>query len=1844
MELKSLRIALLSSLIILFLSCGQDEEYKSPKALFVDYISSHTAGVVSKASSIKIKLSRDLEDTAIGEAAEKNLLEIEPDINGELIWEDARTLLFKPEKALESNETYGVIFHLGKLFPELDEAKSEYRFQFKTLKQDYQVEIDGLRYENEKDLSKADVHGRLLSADLIDEAELESFATAEQAGKELNIQWQKGSGNTYEFLIKNASRSKKASLVEMEFDGKALGIDKDTDLEYEIPSIEDFKVLSGRLVKGRENYISILLSDPIKSSQNLDGLIYLTGMSQAPRLVIEKNEVKIYPTGNMPEVSNLTLSAGIQNTAGYKLQDDFVKEFVLEQIKPELKMVEGMDKTIMPASNGLIVPFQAVALGAVDLKIIRIFPNNVLQYLQVNNLGGDYQLRRVARPVVRKTVSLSDNGLIDLNSWNTFTIDLEKYIEPEAGAIYQVELGFRKKHSLYFCSDSEANQNEEEFFDDWSDTEEDSYWDSSEDYYYYGYDWSERDNPCSDSYYGSRRSIRKILFSSDLGIIAKSSGAKEVSVIVSNLISTDPISGVNIEIYDYQQQLIGKGNTDGEGQVQIEISNKPFALIAKNGNDISYLRLDEGNALSMSNFDVTGNTIKNGIKGFIYGERGVWRPGDTIHLAFMLQESGKSLPENHPVITEFYNPLGQLKHRAVNADPVANIYRFDLKTEPEDPTGNWFVKTKVGGALFEKRIKVETIKPNRLKINLDFEKELFTANDISANADLHVNWLSGGTASNLLVKYEMLLKPIKTRFESFPNFSFDDISRNFYSYRKKVFEGRTNAEGDARISFPIETEYQAPGALQANLYGTVFEPGGDFSIANTSIKYLPYESFVGLKLPEGDKRGMLLTDKDHTVEIVSLDANGQKISRNGLEVKLYKVDWKWWWDKTEDNISNYVASSYHSAIQSAIINTQNGKGAWKLRIDYPEWGRYYVRVEDPVSGHAAGKIVYIDWPGWAGKGKRGDLGGAAMLDFGVEKSEYNLGEEVKITVPSTEGNNILVSLETGTRVIKSFWVKSEKDKTNISFETTADMAPNVYANISMIQAHGQNESDLPLRLYGVQSIKVSDKNTILEPQISMPKELKPEQEFTVSVSESNNRAMAYTIAVVDEGLLDITNYKTPEPWSTFFGKEALGIKTWDIYDDVMGAFSADFGDLLAIGGDGDFEEAEDKKNTNRFKPVVKYLGPFKLDAGEKGSHKIQMPQYVGSVKTMVVASGNGAYGSAEKVTPVKQPLMILATLPRVAGPNENIKLPVNIFMDGKNSQVTLEVKATGALKVNGSNRKTVNVNSSSGEVVFFDLLAESFTGSSKVEVKALSGQHKASYDVEMEVIPRNPMITNTEEKVLTSNESWSTYYQPLGIEGHNSASLEISQMPSLNIEKRLNYLIQYPHGCVEQTTSSVFAQLFLDKLMNLSDTRKTQIQNNINSAINRLKSFQLPSGGLSYWPGGNYDSKWGSNYAGHFLVEAKNKGYDVPESMLSSLSSYFSNQAKIWSMSNAYDNSDIVQAYRLYVLAKMGKAEMGAMNRMKENNSISIMARWRLALAYAVAGYEQEAKALVNNVSTDVPNQKQYYQNATFGSDLRDKAMILETQAYLNQEVPAFESLMEIAEEMSDKNKWFSTQTTAYCFVGIAKYMSNYPGSESQNLEVTFGNNVVALNGKEYVQAFEIRNPDEAAPIKIRNAGGKPVFAKLIRTGVPIEGLETDFEKNIRMTISYFDGNGNSIDPSRLSQGTDFRARINIRNTGQKGDFTEMALTQIFPSGWEITNTRLDGSAQNSKAEYIDIRDDRVMHYFDLRANQIIQFDVLLQAAYAGKYYLPAVKVEAMYDNDIRANNSGKWVRVLGTD
>ncbi|MEO6488311.1 MAG: MG2 domain-containing protein [Ferruginibacter sp.] len=1839
-----------------FSSCKKDGKWIDVDPAYSKYVEAYTTGIVSKTSSIRVQLASNASTThSLGQPVKEDLFNFSPSVKGNAAWIDARTIEFKPEKNLSADQLYQVTFKLGKV-TSVPSKYNDFKFSLQTIKPAYKVTQNGLRSTGEKDIMF--LNGEVATSDTEEPSKVEKILTASQNNQSYKITWQHSNNNkTHNYTVNTISRSNKENNLTLKWNGSSMDVKNEGQQTLPVPAVNDFKVLNIVSVNDAQQYASVQFSDPVGVGQDLTGLITVSNQSDIS-FTIDGSEVKVYVGGKPDGNYTVNVNAGIKNNWGVALSGGFTSNVVFENRLPSVR-IHGKGN-ILPTSGKLILPFDAVNLEAVDISIIKIYENSVPQFLQENDLGGNNELRRVSKPIVQKTLRLDDDKTLDLHRRQRFSLDIDKFLKTEPGAIYRVTIGFRPNYSLYSktvdtTTSSEGNEDDEEegYGDEYGSSSgnakdsDQEFWDSYDSYYPYGYNWQRRDDPNSRSYYNKERWATRNILASNIGLTAKRGSNDHMVVAVSSILTTEPMNNVELNVLDYQLQIISKAKSGSDGFAEIALKQKPYLLIAKKGSERGYLKLDDGSSLPLSRFDVGGEEIKNGIKGFVFGERGIWRPGDSMYINCIIEDKTGNLPKDHPVEFNLFTPQGQLYRHAVQSNVNDGFYVFKTSTDASAPTGNWTIKVKVGGAVFDKKIKVETVMPNRLKINLDFGKDAILGNNSNTKGNLSAAWLFGSPGKNLKAKIDASLYARGTVFSKFAGFEFDNPTVDYSTQSKTVFDGTLDEAGHTTIDPAFKIEGESPGMLTANLLVKVFEPGGSFSIDNMSIPYSPYSSYAGIKLPDGEKPfDFLLTGKTHAVQIVNVDNKGNLISgSNEMEVQFYKIQWRWWWDEGGDNLSNFTQNEYNKLIKKEDIALVNGRGQWQFRTAESEWGRYLLLVKDKKSGHTTGSAFYVDEPGWQARSGNEGQSAASMLSFTSNKEKYTVGEEVSLTIPSSKGGRMLVSLESGSSVIKSFWEETKQGQTTVTFKADADMAPNIYVTVSLLQPHAQSINDLPIRMYGSIPVFIEDKNTVLKPLIAMPESIRPEQQVSITVSEEKGKEMTYCIAVVDEGLLDLTRFKTPDPHAVFYAREALGIKTFDLYDQVIGAWGGDLERILTIGGDSDAGPAKQKR-ANRFKPVVKYLGPFTLSARQKQTQTFKMPAYVGSVRTMVVAAHKGSYGFAEKAVSVKKPVMVLATMPRVLSPGETLKLPVTVFAMEKNIRtVKVSLQANNFMEVLNGSSQSLNFTETGEQLAYFDVRIKDVIGIAKVKVTASSGSENAADDVEIDIRNPNPVITNVQQVTLAPGQQWTVSASPIGIAALSTSAVEVSSIPSMNLQRRLSYLIEYPHGCIEQTTSAAFPQLVLNQLTELSDFQKSQVDKNVKAGISKLQSFQQPDGGFSYWPGIPGTDEWGSNYAGHFLVEAQNNGFFVSDLMLQQWKNYQKGKSNNWipSTTNFY-GGDLIQAYRLYTLALAKSAELGAMNRLKEFKYLSVEAKWRLAAAYKLAGQDNTAMDLISGLSfTFYPRVNP---GITYGSDLRDQAMVLETLTLMGKRDKAGELLTTVAAKLSE-DSWYSTQTTAYSLIAIAKYCGK--NSSGSKIIASFNINGVGtdINSLAYLRQLPVLFKNGVVPVTITNNGSNTLYVKLITRGQPLTGDSVKAVTNpsvLVMNIEYISQNALPVDVSKLTQGSDFIAKVTVKNTGKRGAYTQMALSQMFPSGWEILNARMmdgEGTFKSSPFTYQDVRDDRVYSYFNIRENEILTYYIQLNAAYLGRYYLPSTNCQAMYDNTISAASSGRWIEVI---
>lgn len=1807
-------------------SCRNRSQVKVPDVAFSTFIKAYTGDRITSSTPVRIEFTSDVP----GQPDPARILSFSPSVKGHGRWDSPKSLVFIPDEGqLAAGGSYTAKLRLDECYGITDPSMKEFRFGFKVMQKQAAM-TPGKLVVSSDNPGLAAVRGEIRLNEDIQIRKIRkcvSFdypvpgASIEITGKE--------KGSLFTYIVTGLEKGADVQALTVRFDGKSSGIHTRTETVTEIPPKDVFKIIETQYHSGAEQSIELVFSNPLSYDTDLDGIVEIADAGRQ-YYQIEDNIVKVYFERFGDKAPELTVSSWLKDINGAGLEEEYREVFEPEGIKPQVKI--PMRGNILPDSDNLTLTFSAVSLRAVDLSVIKIYEDNILSFLQDNSLYGSSSLRRSGRMIYKTTLKLDSSPDVNLHKWQDFTVDLKGLFKKEPGALYRIILRFGKEYSVYGERHAPQQQAEPSLVSLSANNmteEEKAIWDIPSPYYYFddGFDWSEYnwkdiDNPLKPTYYTKADIYAECnLIATDLGLIVKSAGNGTYHIYTGSIMTANPVKGAEIKAYDYQLQEIGKATTDAKGMALLESNGKVFIITAEKNGSKTYLKTVDGEENSTSRFDAGGVLTQKGLKACIYGERGVWRPGDSLYVTLILGDRDKKVPNNHPVTMELYNPMGQLCSRTVCGKGINGFYSFVASTSADDPTGTWNAYFKIGGATFHKALHIETIKPNRIKINLDIPQTIVSGKN--SRLDINANWLTGPAASGLRTRVTATIRKAANPFKDFGEYTFSDPLSEFSASESTILEAVLDKDGKASVTKALADVPGAPGMLSATFLCTVAEPGGDESITSATVPLSPYSAYVGMKI----QKNTLTTDTDYGIDIVVLDHKGKTVKGHRIEYTIYKLEWRWWWESKKETLDSYINGKSAEKISSGMI-TSTGRDAIPFKVVYPDWGKYLILVKDLDSGHTSGDIISVDWPEWRGRAEKTDPGGLAMITFSTDKDSYTTGEKATVYVPAARNGKALISIENASKVIFSDMIAADAgNDTPYSFTVTEEMSPNFYIHITLLQPYEDNLNDLPVRMYGLTPVRVNDPRSRLLPEITAPEVIRPQEEFTIKVNEKNGRPMTYTLAIVDEGLLDITGFRTPDPWSEMYAREALGVKTWDIYDDVIYGTAGKQKPMFSIGGDAYF--ADKGRRDNRFNPIVKFLGPFTSSNG-KGSHKVTLPMYVGSVRIMLVAGQGNSYGNAEKTVPVRSPLMILPTLPRILSTGDTASLPVNIFAMEENARdVKVSVRTEGPARVLSSGTQIVTFEKPGDSLAEFRVATGDEEGILTVTAEAEGAGYKASEQISITVRNPNPCIKEIQGVLIDKGKSCSFEYS-----GASVAQLSLTGFPSVDFNGCYRNMTEYPYNCSEQLASRGLALLNIKNF--LGETEQKEIEKMIPQILEKLYQRQLPDGGFSYWPGGNEPHEWVSSMAGEFFLTAMKSGIDVNPGVRASWLSFQKQASRNYRKGNDRYH-EMNQAYRLYTLALASKADIGAMNRMKEAGMSDAASAYILASAYALAGKKNIAVQIVDNLPEYIPHNSSG--NPVFGSDIRDMAIAVKAIVLCGNTGKALEYASEMAESFNAGGHFIS-QETAFCTSALKELAAGI-STGVLKAEIT-GDGTERINSAAGVFTKTLdAGTDE---VTVRNTSDGPVYASIMKT-YPAPAETEAASSGLTLQVSYSDLEGNPSNPFRMKQGERFLAYVTIRNTDYNRTLSNLALSYRIPSGWEIFNTRLYGGEMEhseSHSDYKDIRDDSTTYYFSLAPGETKTFIIRLNAIYKGVFVFPATSCEAMYEPSVFARTTSGTAEVIG--
>lgn len=1830
----SVLLAILSILCIY--SCKTDEvkQAKIDYEKFNDYITRYPSGPLSRCSDLTI----DLGFTVPQGQLPSGLINVTPSMGGSYKLSSNGRRIQLVNAQMKHNTRYSVDFNVG-LLTEMPVGLETFTFPLEAERQTLDIVMDPPINQS---MDLVSYSGKVNYAVCESTQNLvEDCLRASQDGKPLSIRWSHASNKrSSQFVIQRIARKETPGLVDLNLTMEPYHVDDRSSLQLAVPSQSEFTVHGTEQREGSQ-FLEVIFTDPILVDQNLQGLINVKGRTIQQHKVID-NRIQVFFKDESYGYFDLEILPGIKNLAGHPLKGNFEKELFFDPPLPTVSIAEKGN--ILPPDNQWNLPVELITATGFRLRVLKVYDQNVMRLYQGEGDIFESQtgLEKLGRIVLDTVFSFEvDKPFIE----SYHSVGLDRLVKRESGALYKIFLSIPREHIAYPCQTIPENR--------MTDNIDQIDFDKPSSRIRYGYEnyYSDQPNrmggnPCQD-HYTARVHDSRLLMCTDVGVVAKwEPDVNRYFFYISQITSANPIGGAQIQLYNFQGKEVFNSFTNGNGIAEISVNEvKPKLLKVSSGNDVTYLELEDAEALSLSTFQIEGKNWNGQRKLYFYGERDVWRPGDTVYLNAMAYQPDNPIPQGLPVNIKLFDPTNKLVKTWVEKSHADGIYNCHFDTDLNAPTGNWRVELSLGGQSYRTSVRVETIRPNRLKMAMEFSDEKVIKHKGSLDAPLTVKWMHGLEAKDLRSEISMYQKSLSNPFSSnFKNYSFNDIQKNYDKDQGMVSNTKTNSSGVIDFKIPVQERRTYPSMMLFNFEVRAFEKGGAFSTDMKSIKYSPFSHYVGAKFPGGDNGSEIYIKDDQAILLASLTEEGKSVSRK-VHVTLTKIEHNWWYQF--GNRGNYSALS--SSLQEVVkeYDVTVGAEGKAISIDLP--GRFLLSIRDVESGHRVSRVIYSYSERWSDDG--GEVSQLEVLPFHIEETDYEVGDNLSFDLPPMSNGRYLVTVESAGKIVHYETRQTSRSPSEMNIYITPEMAPTAYVHVHLIQAWNAHLNDRPLRLFGVKPIKVLDPNTILDPEIQMPNTLQTDETFAIAVSEKNGKPMSYTLAIVDEGLLDITQFKTPNPWAAFFGKEGLQVKTWDMYRNIFHRFLGEYTSLLAVGGDGS-NAINASSKARRFKPTVQHLGPFTLSAGETQNHELTISNYAGSVRAMVVGTNGKAVGRHEATVPVKKPLMLYATLPRVMGPDEKMKVPVTVFsMDNKIKTVTAKIITDSLVNVVGSATQEVLFDKEGERDITFEVETVSGVGVTTVDVEVKSGQHYFKETIELDLRPSAPVVTQSYNTLVKPQSSEAISYQPIGMKGTQSGKVTVSKGLNFSFAPHVDWLTRYPHGCLEQTISSVFPQIYLYQMNLLEDgDDKMKYRQHFAAVIQKLRFLQLPSGGFSYWPGGNVANDWGTTYAFQFLLEAKKYGYSVPKDMIDKCIEYQYKTATnpiIQSKTgnrNTSDRRTIALAYKLYTLALAGKPNYAAMNRLRLVPQLHNTGKWILAHAFMVIGEDDLADLMQKTATQTTESYKELA--GSFGSSLRDQAIITRVLIDRGEKEDAKRLIDEMVDQFNADNRYqFSTQERAQALITFCQFVGDL-GKVEDTLTYDIQLSDELLSDQQLAFAphdYELSEGEMTESISVANKSDSDLYTTIAMTGQALRDETKKSEQDLSLMVTYSDEDGNSINPKSIQKGQDFKVSYTVVHPGLRGDYENMALTAILPSGWEILNQRMKQNStldQGDAYDYKDVRDDRVLIYFNLKKGSKKTFNFMFNATYEGKYWAAPVFCEAMYDASINAKETGYWAIV----
>ena len=1510
---------------------------------------------------------------------------------------------------------------------------------------------------------------------------------------------------------------------------------------------------------------------------------------------VSDNIVRIEGDFENEQTVDLIIEKGLPGLFGGVLEQEYRQQVSFVDIQPAVNFADRRGRYML-RGGAQNLEVHAVNIDELEIETHEVYANNILHFLNQHRwyrydygYNPNYHVGDFGRELFRETIPLSSSR----NWLGRHIISLDRVLESRHKGIYVVRVS------------------------------------------------SSEDRWIQDS---------KIVAISDLALIARVAD-DQITVFVNGIGDARPVEGVNISIISSNNQTLFEGRTDARGMVRFEDVRMrsegftPQLVLAETGEDFNVLDLDEAR-VETSRFDVGGLTQPSReYVTFLYAARDLYRPGETANLSAIVRTEDVHTVADVPVILKIISPRGRTFREYKMVLNGEGSFEQAIEIPDYALTGVYNMELYTGGdrLIGSSSFSVEEFVPDKVRVQLSAAERQYRPGDELVVA-VDAEFLFGARAANLRYEADVQLRHRPFRSESFPGYDFSEHSVKNSRIERTALEGTLDSEGRAELRYTIPADIRAGGILEGRMYVSVFDLTGRTVNRVQPFTVYPNSAAIGIQSP-GTYFGV---NRNINFSLVAVDRKDQALRNFAADVRLVRLEWQTVLKK--DHAGRY----YYASEEKEILEwekrvTLNGETPYSVTVRRS--GKYELRVAK-AGMNAYQKTAFYAY-GWAtATASSFEVDREGRVDIIFDRERYRPGENAKVLFMCPFAGRLLITVERS-GVYHHQYVDVDKRSVEITLPVRGEYLPNAYVTATLFRPHN-GDRDTPFLVgHGFAAMDVERSENRLPLSISAPERVKPGTTQTVTIKTAPERNIYVTLAAVDEGILQITDFETPDPYTTMYARRALQVGAHDMYkfllpEIVRGSSSTGGGDLQ--------DQARKRTNpitTRRFKLFSYWSGIRKSDANGSVRITLKLPQFNGEARLMAVAYTGERFGAAERRMKVANDIILEPQIPRLLTAGDSLLMPVTVInTTERRGRVRVSLDVDGPLSVQSDTRASVTVPANGTAQVLFRVSAGRIPGTASLRLSA-SGMDDVRERIDLAVRPRVPFSAEHRSGILRGGSSVTLPSADGYVRGTRSVQLTVSAFPAIRFADKVRRLVDYPYGCIEQTVSRAFPQLYLEEVLKLAAPERYRQHNPVyyvNEAIRRVESMQRYDGAMSYWPGGE-PTWWGSVYAAHFLVEAGKARYSINEHVLQRLLRYVAKQARTretFDYAHRRGTGRTIELkarkeilYSLYVLALAGKQDLSTMNYYKSRpHLLTRDTRYLLAGAYALAGkWSSYHQTVPDMFRAALPERET---GRSFDSELRANAVMLNVLLEVD---PANKQIPDILRWIAGRaENMYSTQETAFVMLALGKAARRSAGADINVSVLVDGKKRGSYSGTSLVLG---EKEIGTGSVQLKASGSGEAYYFWSAEGVKLRGDIEEVDVNMRARRQFYDyRSGQPVRGSEFRQGQLVVCKLSL--TGEGRSIDNVALTDVVPAGFEIENPRLRPStalgwslSNPLNIEHMDVRDDRLILFTSLDGGATREFAYLLRVVNAGRFVLPPVAAEAMYDPAFRSYHGAETVNVF---